>query len=283
MLCRQVLRSLFSLLLIACTLLAGPNAAWAANSATAKPSEEKPATALTLYEEINALADTAFDLTNKGDFAGAEKYWTQAIDKFPQNPAAWSNRGNSRVSQNKLELAIADFNKAIELAPTAPDPYLNRGTAYEGIGKFAEAIADYNHVLELEPNDPAAYNNRGNAEGGLGNWEAAAADYKKAADMAPEYVFARSNYAIALYQLDKTSEAIRIMRNLVRKYPSFADPRAALTAALWIEGKQGEAESEWVAAVGVDPRYKDINWVRDVRRWSPAMVSALDHFLKLQS
>jgi tetratricopeptide (TPR) repeat protein len=277
---RKTLGSVCALLLVGLMLFAGAENALAAKSPT--PSEP-PASALTLYEELNALADTAFELTNQGNFAAAEKSWTEAIEKFPQNPAAWSNRGNSRVSQNKLDLAIADFNKAIEIAPAAPDPYLNRGTAYEGIGKFVEAIADYNHVLELEPNDPAAYNNRGNAEGGMGNWEAAAKDYQKAADMAPEYVFARSNYAIALYQLDNTQEAIRIMRNLVRKYPSFADPRAALTAALWIEGKHGEAESQWVAAVGVDARYKDIEWVKTVRRWSPAMVSALDHFLKLQS
>lgn len=231
---------------------------------------------------LEELRSQAFAATNSGDFSTAEQYWTKLIEQLPEEPAIWSNRGNARVSQNKLEEAIADYDRAIALAPEAPDPYLNRGTALEGLGRWEEAIADYNRVLELDPQDPAAFNNRGNAEAGMGEWEEAIVDYRKAADMAPEFAFARANYALALYQVGQIPEAIRTMKNLVRKYPQFADMRAALTAALWVTGNQGEAESNWVAAVGLDRRYKDLDWVAHTRRWSPAMVTALEKFLKLQ-
>jgi hypothetical protein len=72
------------------------------------------------------------------------------------------------------------------------------------------------------------------------------------------------------------------MRALVRKYPKFADMRAALAAALWETGKRGEAESHWVAVTGLDSRYKDLEWVANVRRWPPSMVAALQKFIKLQ-
>lgn len=234
------------------------------------------------FQQLDELAQKALSATNVGDFATAETYWTQILSEFPDNPAAWSNRGNARVSQNKLEEAITDYNKAIELAPTATDPYLNRGTALEGLGKWDSAIVDYNHVLEIDPKDAMAYNNRGNAEAGLGKWDSAIADYRKSADMAPNFAFARANYALALYQTGQTTEALRQLRNIVRKYPNFADMRAALTAALWEQGKSGEAESNWVAAVGLDPRYKDLDWVANIRRWPPVMVAALEKFLKLQ-
>lgn len=250
---------------------------WAAEESV--PSQPS---AVDLFEQLGVLREQAFEATNKGDFAAAEGYWTQITDRFPDNAAAWSNRGNARVSQNKLDSAIADFNKAMELAPTASDPYLNRGAALEGLGQWEAAIADYNHVLELEPNDPAAYNNRGNAEAGLGNWDVAIADFQKAAELAPQYAFARANYALAQYQIGQTDEAVRTMRNLVRKYPKFADMRAALTAALWVQGKQGEAESQWVSAVGLDRRYKDIDWVKTTRRWPPQIAAALEKFLTLQ-
>jgi len=231
---------------------------------------------------LSDLREKAFDATNRGNFAEAETYWTEILEQLPDNAAVWSNRGNSRVSQNKLQAAIADFDKATELAPDAPDPYLNRGAALEGLGRWEEAIANYNKVLELDPNDAAAYNNRGNAKAGQGNWQAALEDYKKAADLAPDFAFARANYAIALYETGQTDEAIRTMKNLVRKYPRFADMRAALTAALWVAGHQGEAESNWYAAVGLDARYKDLDWVAHVRRWSPSLVSALEKFLTLK-
>jgi tetratricopeptide (TPR) repeat protein len=254
----------------------------AAQSGYAQSASEPAVPGIEPTDSLETLREEVFTATNKGDFATAERYWTKILEQLPDNPAVWSNRGNARVSQNKLQEAIADYNKAIELAPDAPDPYLNRGTALEGLGRWEDAIADYNHVLELEPNDPAAYNNRGNAEAGLGRWEDAIADYKQAADMAPEYAFARANHALALYQVGQTEESIRLMRNLVRKYPKFADMRAALTAALWETGQRGEAESNWVAVVGLDRRYKKLDWVANTRRWPPKMVDAMEKFLTLK-
>jgi len=56
-----------------------------------------------------------------------------------------------------------------------------------------------------------------------------------------------------------------------------------LTVALWEQGNRGEAESNWVAAVGLDTlSKKDINWVKNVRRWSPVMVTAFEKILTLQ-
>lgn len=233
-------------------------------------------------QKLEELQKKAFEATNSGDFPTAEKYWTEMIEQLPENAALWSNRGNAKVSQNKLEEALADYNKAIELAPEAPAPYLNRGIALEGLGQWQKALADYNRVLELAPTDAAAFNNRGNAFAGLGEWQKALADYRQATLLAPDLAFAQANYALALYQIGEIEESIRTMKNLVRKYPRFADMRAALTAALWNQGKHGEAESNWVAAVGLDSRYKDINWVAKIRRWPPAMVAALDKFLHLQ-
>ncbi len=244
-------------------------------------AQSSPPTAEQL-QQVDQLYQKAFAATNKADFSTAETYWTEILDQFPENPAVWSNRGNARVSQHKLQAAIADYNKSIEFAPDQPDAYLNRGTALEGLGKWQAAIADYNQVLKLDPQDAAAYNNRGNAEAGLGDWPAALKDYQQATLLAHDYAFARANYALALYQTGETQESTRLMRNLVRKYPQFADMRAALAAALWALGQRGEAESYWAAVVGLDGRYKDLTWVQETRRWPPAMVSALDQFLRLQ-
>jgi tetratricopeptide (TPR) repeat protein len=228
------------------------------------------------------LRTKAFTATNQGDFVAAEQYWTELLDLFPQNPAIWSNRGNSRVSQNKLDLAIADFNRSIEILPDRPDAYLNRGTALEGLGKWQDAIADYEYILTLDPKDAMAYNNLGNAYGGLGDWDLAIVNYLKASEIAPNFAFARANYALALYETGQTSEAMRTLKNIVRKYRDFPDPRAALSAVLWHDGQRGEAESNWVSVIGLDSRYKDLDWVKNTRRWPPTMVAALEKFLKLQ-
>lgn len=233
-------------------------------------------------QQGEAVAKKALEATQKGDFVQAEAYWTQLIEDFPMNPAVWSNRGNARVSQHRLEEAISDYDKAIEIAPNATDPYLNRGAALEGQGHYTEAIQDYNRILELDPKDAMAYNNRGNAEAGLEEWNRALADYQKASSMVPDFAWANANVALTLYQIGQKEEALRQMRNLVRKHPMFPDMRAALTAILWERGLQGEAESNWVATVGMDHRYQDLDWVKTIRRWPPQMISALDKFLNLK-
>ncbi len=270
----MVWRWLVSILAIALLMLAPVAPVWAQATATNVTDVQ-----LQLGDELRTKAFTA---TNEGNFVEAEKQWTKLLDLFPQNPAIWSNRGNSRVSQNKLDLAIADFNRSIELLPDRPDAYLNRGTALEGLGKWTEAIADYQYLLTLDPKDAMGYNNLGNAYGGLGEWDAAITNYLKASEIAPNFAFARANYALALYQTGQTAESLRTLKNIVRKYRDFADPRAALSAVLWQDGQTGEAESNWVSVIGLDSRYKDLDWVKNTRRWPPTMVAALEKFLKLQ-
>ncbi|MEL6815220.1 MAG: tetratricopeptide repeat protein [Cyanobacteria bacterium J06598_3] len=232
-------------------------------------------------QTISKLRKAAFEATSAGQFDLAELQWTALIEQLPDEAAVWSNRGNVRVRRNNLDGAMLDYTQAIAIAPNEPDPYLNRGAVLEAMGEWQQAIDDYNQVLQLTPDDPAAYNNRGNAEAGLNEWELAIADYQAAITLQPSFSLGYGNYALALYQTGETDKALQIMKSLVRKYPSFADMRAALTAVLWVQGQGGEAESNWVAVVGLDSRYKDLNWVKNVRRWPPKMVTALEAFLTL--
>ncbi len=253
---------------------------WGINATTIAQPDEVNISQQKL-EQGDMIAEKAFDATKQGNFAQAESYWTELVTEFPDNPAVWSNRGNVRVIQNKLDEAIADFDQAIIITDRYPDPFLNRGIAYELKQDWENAIADYNRVLTINPQDPVAYNNRGNAEAGQHKWQAALADYEQAFAIAPDFATARTNLALVTYQLGEHQEALRQIKNLVRKYPTFADVRAAMTAILWVEGQQGEAESNWVAAVGLDTRYQSIDWVASIRRWPPAMVEALEKFLTL--
>ena len=269
-----MIRCLFNLLLIACFWFAGlVNPVFAQTDVPQFTQQQ--------LRKGDKIAQKAIKAVEKGDLVSAESYWTELIADFPENPAVWSNRGNVRMSQNNIEEAIADFNHSVELAPQYPDAYLNRGIAYETEGSWDLALADYNRVLEIDPQDPVAYNNRGNAEAGKQQWQKALDDYEKAVSITPSFSVARSNAALVTYQLGDRQEAIRQFRNLVRKYPLFSDVRAAMTAVLWVDGQQGEAESNWVAVVGLDNRYRNLDWVANGRRWPPKMVDALSQFLSL--
>lgn len=251
-------------------------------SAPAIAADANPSYTQEQIQAIATLRTQAFTASQTGQYELAEEYWTQLLELLPEEAAIWSNRGIVRASQYHLDEAIADYTQSIALAPDSVDPYLNRGAAYEMQRSWQAAIDDYNHVLALDPQEAGALNNRGNAQGGAGDWDAAVQDYRQAADLDPAFALARVNYGLALYQTEQPQEAMRVLRSVVRKYPNFPDARAALTAGLWAIGQRGEAESQWVAVSGLDKRYQDIDWIRNIRRWPPKMADALQQFLVLE-
>lgn len=148
---------------------------------------------------------------------------------------------------------------------------------------WTDAEQDYNWILKRDPQDASALYNLGNVRGSEGDWESAETLYGRAAEARPGFAMARSSRALALYQLEAFDEAEREMRNLIRRYPMFADARAGLSALLWIRGSKGEAESNWAAASGLDPSYREADWLLEVRRWPPRPVADLQRFLALES
>ena len=238
---------------------------------------------------LRAAAALVQDALNADDVTKEEALWTKIIEDYADIDApwaadvvgrAWGNRGNARARQGKLEQALSDYNTSIKLCPWSVDPVLNRGVTLEALGRFPEAIADYKAVLKVAPDDPAAWNNYGNASAGLGDWKTASEGYARAAQLAPQFSFAMVNKAVADFQLGRDDIAFKQLRTLLRKYPDFADARAALAAALWDAGLQAQAEEEWGRVN--DPRYRDLSWLQANRRWPPRLVRGLTAFLGIK-
>jgi len=228
------------------------------------------------------LFEKALQESNDGDFLQAEKDWSYYLNDNPDDAAALSNRGNIRLALGDPKGAIIDQTKAIEISPEDLDPYLNRGIAKEALQLWEEASIDYNYVLKKNPNDVSALYNLGNVMGSMDNWIEAKRLFSKAASSNNAIAMARSSEALAIYQLDDLELAEKKIRILIRKYPLFADARAALSALLWRKGFIGEAESNWAAAAGLDIRYREKNWLLHIRRWPPKPTNDLIAFLSLE-
>jgi len=259
------------------------------------------------------LFDQALAASREGSFDQALPLWNQVLELAPEDAAAWSNRGNVQLVLGDPIAAIADQERAMALEPSNPEPHLNRGIAEEALQRWGAAETDYRWILEppvtqassassdktASPDKPAssdkpasqldpevraaALYNLGNVQGSQGDWLAARNSFRTAADSRPGFAMARSSAALAAFQLGELEQAERELRALIRRYPLFADARAGLTALLWRLGASGEAESNWASASGLDPRYRQPEWLQSTRRWPPAPVSALEQFLALAS
>ncbi len=228
------------------------------------------------------LFEKALQESREGDFIEANKDWNLFINQNPEDAAALSNRGNILLALGDPEAAIRDQTKAIEISPDDLDPYVNRGIAQEALKHWKDAADDYNWVLKQNPDNSSALYNLANVMGSMGNWIEAERLFHKASSARTGFAMARSSEALSIYQLGNLDLAEERIRLLIRKYPLFADARAALSAMLWRKGFIGEAESNWAAAAGLDIRYREKDWLLNVRRWPPNPTNDLIAFLALE-
>lgn len=67
-------------------------------------------------------------------------------------------------------------------------------------------------------------------------------DYKVASDVflsekdIARYSDARANYALTLYQVNQEEEAVKVMKDIIRKNPGYADMHVAIAADAWSRG-----------------------------------------------
>ena len=223
----------------------------------------------------------ALTFSSEGEFDNALDKWNDYLRIYPDDPAALSNRGNVKLVVGDPKGSLIDQNRSIQLNPNELDPYINRGIANESLGLWLEAKEDYLYVISKDKENFSALYNLANVEGSLDNWEKARSLFSKASQYNPGFAMARSSEALANYQLGNFDASEKELRKLIRRYPTFADARAALTALQWSKGKSGEAESNWIAAVELDPRYSQEDWLLEVRRWPPAPVEDLMKFISI--
>ena len=234
-------------------------------------------------ESPSLLFERALQETNDGQYREAVKDWDQLLSVMPDDFTAITNKGNCLLALGDSEGAIDAHSRALEIRPFDLNTHFHRGIAEESLFRWDAAEGDYQWILDNDPNDTSALYNLGNVKIAQGDWILAKELFSKAALLQPEFVMASSSNALVNYQLEEFDEAESKLRILIRQYPMFADPRAALTALLWLKGSTGEAESHWAAVIGLDSRYKDSDWLLKNRRWPPTPVHHLMQFLQLKS
>lgn len=183
---------------------------------------------------------------------------------------------------------MEELNKAADVGPTVSDVFLTRGIVNEKLLRWDDAIADYRRAMALKENrlnpferpDAALLNNLANAETGKLQWNEALRDFEKAIASSPkEFVAPQLGRALVLHELGRTEEARAYFTALVAKYPNFADGLAALSIMTFEAGGEPEAVLDlWDRALQEDSRYADEEWVSEIRRWPPSLVSSLRMF-----
>ena len=92
------------------------------------------------------------ELIKAGNFAEAQKCYTEAIKRNPKDAKIYSNRAACYTKLMSFDLALKDCDSAIELDPGFIKAYLRKANALKGMGQTSKAQAAYEKVMELDSN-----------------------------------------------------------------------------------------------------------------------------------
>ncbi len=154
-------------------------AAFEAASKILRASKENQNQALHLVHQAN-------DRALQNDFPGALDLLQQALEKYPDYDAAYSQLAKLYYSAGDIEKASAAISRALELAPYQPDFLYVQGKIFEKQGKLVEALSDFERATLVNPKESDAYFEIGAIYQQKSDPERAKAAYKKAVDLSPD-------------------------------------------------------------------------------------------------
>ncbi len=175
-------------------------------------------------------------LLTKGDFEGAVRDYTQAIEMDPSNPELNKDRGKTYFnmassSQYKnqqrtlLDKAIQDYTAAMSKPNITPksksDALSSRGAAYGFAGMYEQCISDLTEGLENDPANKTAYANRAVAYLNTNQYEKAVKDYEEYVKLDPNNPQMWYECGMMQRTLKRYLHAMKSLDNALKLNPKF--------------------------------------------------------------
>ncbi|HEY4742195.1 MAG TPA: tetratricopeptide repeat protein [Candidatus Acidoferrales bacterium] len=154
-------------------------AAFESASKTLRESKENQNQALHLVHQAN-------DRALQNDFLGALALLQQALEKYPDYDAAYSQLAKLYYSAGDIDKANDAITRALELSPYQPDFLYVQGRIFEKQGKLDEALSNFQSATLVNPKESDAYFEIGAIYQQKNDPERAKAAYKKAVELAPD-------------------------------------------------------------------------------------------------
>jgi tetratricopeptide (TPR) repeat protein len=190
--------------------------------------------------DARSALEAALGFQASGDAAGALLAFREAFYRFPKLVNIFIGMGFVRNETGDFYGAIKDFSTAIELMPTAYLAHSGRAEAKIGLDDYADAIEDFSvqiragHAQALE----RVYLKRGQAHLVLGNMEDANADFAASIRTDPKFAAAYVFHSYTLKYRGSMAEALAALNRAIELEPEFG---RAFSARSWVHHELGNA------------------------------------------
>ena len=168
------------------------------------------------------IYERATTFENAGLYDKAIEDYNYLIKNDPTDAVVFSQRANAYRHAGEYQKAIQDINVSMELDPEDYWNYYMRGWIYvEMLKENDKALEDFNTAVRLNPEDTYTRLMRGRLLLEKRNEkEKAIEDFNVITSLEKEIKEEGNCKQYALFHLDKKSEALQWMKDILEKYPS---------------------------------------------------------------
>lgn len=193
----------------------------------------------------------------RGDYVVSTELIARAMLMRPNDAFAHCNMGNALLGLQRLDDALASYDRALQLAPDLVLALYNRGNVLLDQKRYAEALASYDSVLAKDSTIAQALCNRGNALLGLQLHQQAFDSFSRALAQEPRLTEAICNQGIALEAMNRLDEAIACYLKALQINPNFASAYNNLGSALQKQKRFEEAIACYRRSIELRPDYTE--------------------------
>jgi len=137
-------------------------------------------------DELKAVAS---DYVLLGDFADADKWFTEVIVEKPDDADAWYLLGRTKYNENAFTAAVTSFERSLALRPKSVEAENNLGLAWQGLNSQDKAKGAFQTAIDWEgaaPADPQPFLNLGTTFAEESDFGHALPHLLKAAELSPD-------------------------------------------------------------------------------------------------
>lgn len=199
----------------------------------------------------------------------------------PDTPQVWLLLGRLHLQMQDLDASISAILKARALDPEDPAALFDLGSVYFRLGEYEKAAESIEAGLEQAPGIPGALFDLGNSYFMLGRSDDAIAQYEEAVELDDTFWPAVNNIGLVLYEEGDVDGALQYWRQAAEiTEQQEAEPLLAIAVALYAEGDQVQAISTGAAALEIDNRYADLDFLQE-NLWGDRLLADTRMFLNL--
>ena len=172
--------------------------------------------------DVTAFTNHGLELQKLDRLEDALAQYDKALALKPADIAALSNRGSVLIDLGRFAEALSSYDRLLLVQPNSFNALNMRGLALEQLKRFPDALESYDKAVAAAPNAVEALYNRGNVLADLGRFEEALASYDRALEIKGDAAPVLNNRGLVLEELSRFDEALANYEKALKIKPDYS-------------------------------------------------------------